>query len=118
MRLFLAVFAALLLGLAVLPLVFSDVGPEESVPLRFAITFAVFLVAGFVVGFIARNRWPIAGLAAWVPILMGSLMLSVKLTKGTTPPFWSAIAGFLIVAPVTSLLGGFLGNKLAKRRSP
>lgn len=112
MRTIVAVLIAALSGLVALPFVFSDLAPGESVLLRVVIAAAIFILGGLLVGLIAKHRWPLAAICAWFPVLMGLVLLSVKLGTGGTPPYWSAIGGFLFGPAVASLFGGFLGWRL------
>ena len=48
---------------------------------------------------------------------MGLGMLLGKLSTGNAPPYWSAIATFLLGPLAVSLFGGFLGSRFAGRRA-
>lgn len=104
-------------GLVAFTFVFSDLAPGESVLLRVAIVVAVFGGGGFLVGWTAQGRWRLASVCAWTPIAMGVFMLSGKLQTGNTPPYWSAIFGFLFGPLLVSLFGGFLASRLRARHS-
>jgi len=108
----LASLIAFVTGIIAIPFVFSDPAPGESVLLRIVSVVVVFGVGGFLVSWTARGQWRLASFCAWTPIAMGLLMLWGKLQTGNTPPYWSAIVGFLFAPLLVSLLGGLAARQL------
>jgi len=108
---------AFITGIVAIPSVFSDLGPGESVVLRVLTAVAIFGVGGFLVSWTGRGEWRLAAFCAWAPGAMGLMLLLVKLRTGETPPYWSAIAGFLFGPLAISLLGGYAASRIRERRS-
>lgn len=114
-RLVSAVALALVVGVFTLPLVFSDLGPGETVAQRIAIAGIAFFVGGALVGGVAARQWPVAALCAWTPIAIGLVALINKLTVQGQMAYWAAIATFLLAPAGAALLGGYVGSRVAGR---
>jgi hypothetical protein len=112
-----ALLIAFITGIVAIPPVFSDLGPGESVVLRVLAAVVIFGVGGFLVSWTGRGEWRLAAFCAWAPIAMGLMLLLIKLRTGETPPYWSAIVGFLFGPLVISVLGGYTASWIRERRS-
>lgn len=119
-----AIVLSVILGAIGLALVFSDLGPDESWPVRAAVAASYFFLCGVGIGLLSRDQWYIAGLSAWGGVLFGGYLVLVALgSYGTTafeakdPPFISSGLILLFVPIALSLLGGYIGSQLSNRRT-
>ena len=107
----LAVALALLVGVAGLWTVFTDVGPNESRAARWLMTGLVYALGATAVGALVPRRWYLALLAAWGPVVLGAVGLVAKLANGGAVPYWRFLATNLLGVPAVALLFGYLGMR-------
>jgi hypothetical protein len=118
-RLGLATLLALLVGLAGLGLVFTDIGPGGTGAGRVVTGAALFFLGGLGVGLLAPEgrAWLLAGACAWGLLLLGGMGLWLTLTSPASGD--PALAALFVLGPLTaSLAGGLVGARLRRGRRP
>ena len=90
-------------------LLYSDLGPGESLVGRLLMTALAFLVAGVIIGYLDRATWLLAGLTGWGGVL---LAMQNTLNRGSHP-MWTLV--LLLVSPGAAFLGGYLGRLLGSK---
>jgi len=116
-----AVAVAVVLGFGGLALVFSDLGPGESWPLRITTAVVFFLVSGAFIGFAHPKGWLIAMLTAWGAVLMGAFITLIAIAyygrgafAATEPPFITSGLTMIFGSLGSTLLGALLGKMLSR----
>lgn len=109
LRTVLVALLALVLGFAGLSLLFSDLGPDETIGQRTAATALFYALAGLLVGVLSRGSWPLVALTTWAALLL----LPVALANG--PPV--EVAQLLLATLGAALTGGGLAALLRRRTS-
>jgi hypothetical protein len=107
---------AVLLGLFGMMLMFSDLGPNETMLLRYLTIFIVFVFGGLIVGSIAGKRfWYLAALCSSAGVLFGCVTARFGFDRvlvfAMLPLFLSLIGGYSSV-----LLGNVFRRWSIKRR--
>jgi hypothetical protein len=103
----LAAVLALALGFAGLSLLFSDLGPGESIGERTAVMAGFYALAGLLVGVLSRGSWPLVALTAWAAVLL----LPVALVNGRP----GEVVQLLLATLGAALAGGWLAVLLRRR---
>lgn len=97
-----AFFVALIGGLAVFSLFFTDSQGSQSLSGRLLIATAVAILAGTIVGWMRPGSWLPAGvLATWGSVVSGLMLLFMRQSLG----LWT-----LLVPTAATLCGAFLGS--------
>lgn len=104
-----AILLALVIGFVGLRLLYSDLGPGETITQRLYITEAVYFTAGLAIGLTSPNKWWLAGLAAW-----GGVLLAVASLFNPVRDTWLTLI-FLIASLLPSFVGGYTGSFIGKR---
>lgn len=114
LRIVIAVALAVVVGVIALALLFSDLGPEESMVQRIIILGGLFFAGGILVGGIAGRKWRVSALCAWSPVMLGltGLIGHLPILRAMRFQFWIELAGLLLVPLGVALLGGYVGNWL------
>lgn len=106
--------AFVLLGIALgffgLSLLFSDLGPGETITSRLTTAGLFYLASGMLIGFFNASLWPIAGVIAW-----GAIILGLGGFFGGRPDLFEDLL-LPAVALVPTFLGGYLGALLNRKR--
>ena len=98
---------ALILGFIGVSLLFSDLGPGETMTGRLITAVTFFLVASFVVGYCNPRFWWLGGLVSWGGVLLGM----GGLIRGPTMETLTYLLPSIVPAFVGAYLGGFVGRK-------
>ncbi len=109
LRIVISIIIALGVGFIGLSLLFSDLGPAETIQQRLYITEGIYFAAGLAVGLITPEWWWLAGITAW-----GGVLLAIGGLFGGTDIRLALIFGVASLIP--TFLGGFLGAQIRKRR--
>lgn len=106
------VVISIVFGLFGFSLLFSDLGPGETLLSRLLLAALVFLVAGAIIGYLNRKTWLLSGVAGG-----GGAMLALQTLVSRESDLLQTIV-LLAVSPGAALLGGYLGNLLSKKWPP
>ncbi len=85
---------------------FSDLGPGQSFAWQLLTAAIFFLVSGLIIGYFNPGIWLLAAIVAW-----GGVLLAVAFLKEPT-----ASLPRLIVSLVPTVLGGYAGGLVGKKR--
>ena len=110
LRLILSILIALALGLLGLSLLFSDLGPGETIAGRLYTAEALYFISGLFIGFINSDMWWLGGITAW-----GGLFLGIAGLFGGGEEIWLAPV-FIIASLLPALLGSYIGSLINKKR--
>jgi peptidoglycan/LPS O-acetylase OafA/YrhL len=108
---------ALVAGLVGLALVFTDIGPSDTLTGRTTTGALFFVLAGLVLGLMhPRGRgWLLSGLVAWGMVALGLVGVAVSIRDPASGDLGLALT-FLTGPLVCALIGGLVGAKLVRRR--
>lgn len=107
----------LLAGLIGLALVFTDVGPSDTLVGRTMAGALFFVLAGLLLGLMnPRGRvWLLSGLAAWGMAALGVVGVAASISDPASGDLGLALA-FVAGPLICALIGGFVGSRLARAR--
>lgn len=105
-----SILIALALGLVGLSLLFSDLGPGETITVRLYTAEALYFVSGLIIGFINSDMWWLAGITAW-----GGTFLGIAGLLGGGEEIWLAPV-FIIALLLPAFFGGYIGALTNKKR--
>ncbi|MBI2868480.1 MAG: hypothetical protein HYX96_01480 [Chloroflexi bacterium] len=103
-------FAALVVGLFGLSLLFADLGPGESFTGRIVMLVITLLLSGLVIGFFNPGAWFLAGLTAWGSVLIGAA--GIVAGDNRVESF-----GMLLLPLGLALVSGYAGALLSKSQA-
>jgi peptidoglycan/LPS O-acetylase OafA/YrhL len=106
---------ALVSGLIGLALVFTDIGPSDTLAGRTTASALFFAVAGLVLGLMNPHGrgWLLSGLAAWGMVALGVVGVAVSISDPVSGDLGLALT-FLAGPLLCALTGGLIGAKLAR----
>ncbi len=95
---------ALILGFVGVSLLFSDLGPGETMAGRIFITVMFFLVASFAISYFNPGYWWLGGLVSWGGVLFGlgglirgpTIETLIYLLPSVAPSFGGAYLGGIV----------------------
>ena len=105
-----SILIALALGLVGLSLLFSDLGPGETIAVRLYTAEALYFISRLIIGFINSDMWWLAGITAW-----GGTFLGIDGLLGGGEEIWLAPV-FIIASLLPTLLDGYIGALINKKR--
>ncbi|MFH1381517.1 MAG: hypothetical protein ABIH70_01330 [Chloroflexota bacterium] len=103
-----SVLVSLLLGAFGLSLLFADLSPSETMAGRLIFLAFLYLLTGFIFGYVNPRVWLFSGVVAWGGVFIGLEGLSA----GTSATL------LLAFSLGTSYGGGYLGKLLWRKRHP
>lgn len=115
--------AALILGFIGASLLFSDLGPGETMTSRMVTAVVFYLISGFAVSYLNPKLWLVGGLVSWGAVLLGlggllrgpTIETLVYLLPSTVPTFTGAYLGRIIGA---NRLIGRIFHSIFRPRKP
>ena len=107
----LVIILAFALGALGLSLLFSDLGPGETIAGRLVTVALYYLLAGLLIGTWRPRHWWLAGLNAWASVILALFGL-LSLSSADQIP---EIAAMLLVPLGLTLLGGLAGALVRRR---
>jgi hypothetical protein len=116
LRVFGAAAITVVFGAVSASLVFSDLGPNESVALRVIASAAAAFFSGFAFGWLVPRLRYLGFLASWGALLLAAVALVLRFTRPSDGPMWAMTLGCLSL-PLVSLSGSCLGARRARRSS-
>lgn len=110
-RLIVSCFLAFVLGIFGWGLLFTELGPGETLAGRDLATVLFNLVFGLIFGLVNARSWPYAGLLAW-----GGILIALRgLFSG--PAAWPDALTVIGISPLPAFAGAYLGRLLARKRN-
>lgn len=111
-KLVISCFLAVVLGIFGFALLFTDLGPGETLARRDLVTVLFNLLCGLLFGLVNPKSWPYSGILAW-----GGVLIALRgIFSG--PSAWLDTLTVLGLAPLPALAGGYVGAWLRRRRAP
>jgi len=107
-RMIVFVLIALILGLFGASLLFSDLGPGETMTRRLIMAVVFFFLSGLVVSYFTPKFWLLGGLVSWGGALLGF----GGLLRGPT----TETVIYLLPSIAPAFIGGYLGGVVGRRQ--